>query len=85
MFDTVVKHGQDKWNEIGGELGFSIAEVNGLTHTHPGCDAKLRALINEKVRRIAAGPTAEILLKACKQVKIMGSVADELGLCEGEQ
>jgi hypothetical protein len=52
MFDAVVKYGQDKWSQIGEILGFSIAEPNGLTCTHPGCDAKLRALISEKKKRL---------------------------------
>lgn len=80
LIEAVVKHGQDRWDDFGEVLGFSVSEIKALTYETPHCSGKLRKLIKRKQAAVGIKATAASLMQACKKLDIMGIVAEELGL-----
>lgn len=80
VIKAVIKHGNDRWYDIGLKLGLSNAQVNTTANDKPSGDGKLLALIERKKEEVGVQCLAQDLLRACKDISspIIGAVEDEL-------
>ena len=66
--DAVVKHGSNKWYEIGLKLGLNENEIRNSTYNIPTEDGRLLAVIEAKKTKVGKNITAKDLLRACHQI-----------------
>lgn len=78
VIQVVLEHGSAHWYEIGVALGFNDSEIEGLSYNKPTPSGKLLAILNQATARDGEDKVKEVLLNACKKVKIYGAVTDEL-------
>jgi hypothetical protein len=79
---AVLRHGRDQWLSVGVEMGYSMAEVESVSHDKPSHGDKLLSIILRKIEDLGEKGTVALLLKACRSIPspIYGAVMDQLTL-----
>ena len=83
VIKAVVKHGSDKWYQIGLALGLTNATVTSTTHTIPSCPGKLHAIIEMRRQHVGNDRVRNALVNICFDLDtpIAVAVRDELIMC----
>jgi hypothetical protein len=80
VVETILRIGQNQWYSFGVAMGFSDAEINGITYDKSTFADKLLAIIRSKANETGRKKTDDELLEACKllPLPIYGTVRDQL-------
>jgi hypothetical protein len=80
VVETILRIGQNQWYSFGVAMGFSDAEIDGITFNKSTGADKLLAIIRSKANKIGEKKTDDVLLEACKllPLPIYGTVKDHL-------
>ena len=76
---VIRKCGEDRWYDLGGEMGFAAGQMRSITEGIAASGTKLKALFDHKCEKIGVHRATAQLVEACKNIAnpIIGRIEDD--------